>query len=135
VYANVAESLSGTYSGTSFEAPRWIGKQSHRWDDLTDCDADENRDQHANAADDAGRGAVTFDRTGRGSFSVIQEANDAAPHAVIVDSTSWQAMGRAIILGVRGAWASGYRGYLNGKIAAHGSRFLGRAALAHGQTR
>ena len=116
VYVNAFESFSGAYGGESFEVQRWIGNRRRRWD-LATCRSDGNLDQHANAADETGRVAVTFDRTGIGSFTVMNDGTDAAPRAFIVDAAGCHARGRATILAVRRDWASGYRSYLNGVLA------------------
>ena len=129
VYVNVGENWSGAYSGTSFETQRWIDNQSRRWD-LSGCASGDNTDQHANAADAEGRLAVTFERTGRGSFTVMSAGKEAAPYAFIVDASGCHPRGRAVILNVRGDWASGYQGYLDGELAPTNLNTIVQRAVA-----
>ncbi len=136
VYVNVSENWSGAYSGVSFEAQRWIANESRRFD-LTGCYSGDNEDQHANAADRKGRIAVTFDRTGQGSFTVMGAGKEAAPYAFVVDATGCHSWGRAVILDLRGAWASGYRGYIHGALAPTNLNTIIQRAVAvrwHGAT-
>lgn len=115
-YVNVGEPFGGAYSGLSVETQRWIGASAFRWN-LTACDSGDDDDQHAYGADGSGQVAVTFDRTGRGSYLVMNDRIDSAPYAFVVDAKGCHERGRAVIFGVRGAWGAGYRGYLDGKIA------------------
>ncbi len=115
-YVNVGVVFSGAYSGLSVEAQRWIDGAARRWN-LTGCNAGNNEDQHANGSDNNGQVAMTFDRTGGGSFQVMNDDIDTAPYAFVVNRNGCQSRGRAVILNVRDDWASGYRGYLGSKIA------------------
>jgi hypothetical protein len=117
-YVDASESWSGAYSGVSFEVQRWLGDTAARWT-LPSCVSEtDETDQHANAVDARGRIALTMDITGQGSFSVLQDNSGAyAPYAFVIDGNRCRALGRAVVLGLRGRWASGFRGYLNGHLA------------------
>ncbi len=118
VYVTAAESWSGAYSGTSYEAQRWTGSTARRWHP-GDCGPADETDQHANAVDARGRVALTYDMTGNGSFMVMQdETGRYAPFAFVIDGARCRSLGRAVVMGLRGRWAAGYRGYLNGHLAA-----------------
>lgn len=113
-----ATSWSGAYSGESFEIQRWGRYSAARWP-LPPCvTSSDSVDQHAYGGDADGRVAVTIDRTGAGSFQVIgDDPEQYAPYAYVVRGGRCRNLGRAVVQAVRGQWAAGYRGYLDGKIA------------------
>lgn len=109
---------SGAYSGTSFEAQRWTDFAAVRWPLPACVDSGDSVDQHAYGGDSEGRIALTIDRTGAGSFQVMQDNSEVfAPYAYVVRGSACRNLGRGIVQAVRGQWAAGYRSFLNGKIA------------------
>ena len=130
VYVAATEMFSGAYSGLSFEAQRWIGSGTRRWT-LPSCAAVDETDQHVNAVDADGRLALTMDMTGLGSHTVMQdEHGEYAPYAFIIDHTTCHDLGRAVVVGLRGRWAAGYRGYLNGHVAPTSLNVIVQRAVA-----
>ena len=118
-YVSATESFSGAYGGTAFEVQRWVGGRALRWKLPACASAAEGSDQHANAVDAHGRIALTIDVSGSGSFMVLSDdAGTLAPWAYVVRGTGCRSLGRGVVLGVRGRWAAGYLGYLNGHPAA-----------------
>lgn len=116
-YVTVGESFSGGYSGTSYAVDVWTARGSKPWSGPACIDVGDETDQHAYGADDDGRLAVTIDMTGNGSFLVMSAPTEHAPYAFVIRGRSCRPLGRAVVIGVRGQWASGYRGYLDGKLA------------------
>ncbi len=109
---------SGAYSGTSFEVQRWRRYSAARWPLPSCVDSGDSVDQHAFGGDDDGRVALTIDRTGAGSFQVMQEQYEQyAPYAYVIRDSNCRNLGRGVVQSVHGQWAAGYRPYLNGKIA------------------
>ncbi len=110
---------SGAYSGYSTEAQRWAADgASTRWTEPACVSSSSERDQLISAVDALGNIALTKVITGTGSFQVMNdEAGDWAPYAFIVNGSACRALGRAIVTNVRGTWATGYRGYLDGHVA------------------
>lgn len=119
IYVTAAVYFSGAYSGVSTEVQRWAPSGSAHWKVPGCIDSDENTDQKAYAADDDGRVAVTMDITGQGSYQVDNDPTGKyAPYAFVVRDGVCRNLGRGIVQGVRGEWAAGYRGYLDGHLAA-----------------
>lgn len=108
---------SGAYSGTSFEVQQWGRYSAARWPLAPCVDSGDSVDQHAYGGDSDGRVALTIDRTGAGSFQVMQNPERFAPYAFVLRGSACRNLGRGIVQAVRGQWAAGYRGYLNGNIA------------------
>ncbi|HTX55641.1 MAG TPA: hypothetical protein VMD47_00920 [Candidatus Acidoferrales bacterium] len=109
---------SGAYSGTSFEVQRWGRYSAARWPLPSCVDSGDSVDQHAYGGDRDGHVALTIDRTGAGSFQVMQDDPERyAPYAFVIRGSDCRNLGRGVVQSVDGPWAAGYRSYLNGKIA------------------
>lgn len=119
VYVAATEPFSGAYSGVSFQTQRWVGGDARRWT-LPGCAVDPvAKDQHVYAVDARGRVALTIDITGANSHLLMQDDRGAyAPHAFIVEGDRCRTLGRAVVFGLRGRWAAGYRGYFHGVPAS-----------------
>lgn len=116
--ATASTDWSGAYSGTSFEVQRWGRYSATRWPLPSCVDSGDSRDQHAYGGDREGRVALTIDRTGVGSFQVMQDNNEQfAPYAYVIRGSGCRYLGRGIVQAVDGQWAAGYRSYLDGKMA------------------
>lgn len=113
-----ATSWSGAYSGESYEVQRWGRYAAGRWQLPSCVDSGDSLDQHAYGGDTGGRVALTIDRTGAGSFQVLEDdPGQYAPYAYVVRGRNCRNLGRGVVQSVHGQWAAGYRGYLDGKIA------------------
>jgi hypothetical protein len=110
-------SWGGAYSGTSYEVQRWGSYSAARWSRPQCVDSGDSKDQHAYGSDRDGNVALTIDRTGIGSFEVMQAPERYAPYAFVVRGSACRNLGRGVVQAVRGQWAAGYRGYLDGKLA------------------
>jgi len=117
-YITAGVNWSGAYSGYSTEAQRWTatGDAVH-WSEPDCVSSSSERDQQIRAVDEHGNIALTKVITGAGSFQVMNDADDWAPYAFIVNGNSCRVLGRAVVTNVRGTWATGYRGYLDGRVA------------------
>jgi probable HAF family extracellular repeat protein len=109
---------SGAYSGTSYEVQRWGRYSAARWPLPSCVESEDSVDQHAYGGDRDGRVALTIDRTGVGSSEVMQDPERYAPYAYVIRGSGCRYLGRGVVQAVNGAWAAGYRSYLDGTIAA-----------------
>jgi hypothetical protein len=118
-YVTAGVNWSGAYSGYSTEAQRWTaGGAAARWSEPACVSSSSERDQQIRAVDGNGNLALTKVITGTGSFLVMTDSSDDwAPYAFIVNGRSCRVLGRAVVTNVRGMWATGYRGYLDGHVA------------------
>lgn len=118
IYVTAATSWSGGYSGTSTQVERWTPHGAARWALPACVQSNGEQDQHAYGVDADGRIAITMDITGDGSFEVLSDTNGYyAPYAYVVRGGSCRNLGRGVVNAVRGQWAAGYRGYLDGHLA------------------
>lgn len=118
IYVTAAAIFSGAYSGTSTEVQQWTQSGAARWSLPTCVRSGDDRDQHAYDVDDDGRVAITMDMTGQGSYLAMSDTgSDYAPYAYVVRGASCRNLGRGTVDAVRGQWAAGYRGYLDGHLA------------------
>lgn len=118
ILVTASTNWSGAYSGTSFEVQRWGRYSAARWPLPSCVESGDSVDQHAYGGDDEGRVALTIDRTGAGSFEVMQDDYETyAPYAYVVRGSDCRNLGRGIVQAVRGQWAAGYRTFINGKLA------------------
>ena len=119
IYVTAAVDWSGAYSGTTTEVQQWSGDGTASWT-LPGCVyAGDEKDQHAYGADADGRIALTMDIIGQGSYQVLDDTTGKfAPYAFVVRNGACRNLGRGIVEAVRGQWAAGYRGYLDGHVAA-----------------
>jgi hypothetical protein len=117
IYVTAATNWSGAYSGTSTEVQRWT-EHAARWALPACVKSDDEYDQHAYDADPDGRVAITIDMIGMNSFEVMSDTKgEYAPYAYVVRGDSCRSLGRGVVDAVRGQWAAGYRGYLDGHLA------------------
>ncbi len=133
VFVTVTAAWSGAYMGLSADVQQWEPSTVSHWR-LPKCVVSGDAfDQYIYGADDAGRLALTMDMTGKGSFLVIRDDNaQYAPYAFVVDRSKCRVLGRGTVVGVRGQWSSGYRGYLNGHVAPTGQETSTVAVRWHG---
>lgn len=117
-YITAASTFSGAYTGTSTNVQRWTHGARTLWQIPACVHAGQAQDAHAYGADANGQVALTVDMTG--SFMVMrdeQKPGKYAPYAFVITGSRCRALGRAVVLNVRGRWAAGYRGYLEGHLA------------------
>jgi probable HAF family extracellular repeat protein len=105
--------------GTPYEVERWTESGAAVWDPPSCPGAEpDERDQHVGAIDALGRVALTLDVTGPGSMEVLDDTTGAlAPFAYVIEGERCAPLGRATVEALRGRYAAGYRGYLDGHLA------------------
>ncbi|HTD37891.1 MAG TPA: hypothetical protein VK669_10285, partial [Candidatus Limnocylindrales bacterium] len=113
-YVDVARPFSGAYSGVSYETQRWPAGAAQRFAPVRCGGA--SGFPHAAAVDTRGRVAMTYDTSAGLILDPEHPASDA-PIANLATESSCIALGRGVVLAVRGAYAAGYRGYLGTSLA------------------
>ncbi len=130
-YITASVFWSGAYSGTTTQVQAWGGDGAKHWPVPKCLHSGDAQDQKAYGGDNDGRIALTMDMTGSGSFLVMSDNSEQyAPYAFIVRNGSCRNLGRGIVQAVRGQWASGYRGYLNGHLAPDNLNVIVQKAIA-----